>query len=246
MHILEGRGVSRFFGGLHAIQNVSFHLEDGEITALIGPNGAGKTTLFNCITGFQKPTAGSIKFMGQEIAGCSPNRICRMGITRTFQITRPFLNMTCLDNVVVSAVFGRSKPIGVREAREEALRVLDFVGLREKANVPAKGITLHERRSLEIARALGAKPKLVLFDEVMAGLTPQETDEASKLIVKVRDEFGVTLFWVEHLMRAVMNVAERIIVLESGEKTAEGTPQEISMNQDVIDAYLGEGHVTQQ
>lgn len=246
MHILEGTGVSRFFGGLHAIQNVSFHLEDGEITALIGPNGAGKTTLFNCITGFQKPTAGSIRFMGQEIAGRSPNRICRMGITRTFQITRPFLNMTCLDNVVVSAVFGRSKSIPVRKAREEALKVLDFVGLEKKADVLAKGITLHERRRLEIARALGAKPKIVLFDEVMAGLTPQETDEASKLIVKVRDEFGVTLFWVEHLMRAVMNVAERIIVLQSGEKTAEGTPQEVSRNQDVIDAYLGEEHVTQQ
>ena len=246
LYILEGTGVSRFFGGLHAIQNVSFHLEDGEITALIGPNGAGKTTLFNCITGFQKPTAGSIKFMGQEIAGRSPNRICRMGITRTFQITRPFLNMTCLDNVVVSAVFGRSKPLSVREAREEALNVLNFVGLEKKANVLGKGITLHERRSLEIARALGAKPKIVLFDEVMAGLNPQETDEASKLIVKVRDEFGVTLFWVEHLMRAVMNVAERIIVLQSGEKTAEGTPQEISKNQDVIDAYLGEEHVTQQ
>jgi len=154
--------------------------------------------------------------------------------------------MTCLDNVVVSAVFGRSKSIPVRKAREEALKVLDFVGLGNKADVLAKGITLHERRRLEIARALGAKPKIVLFDEVMAGLNPQETDEASKLIVKVRDEFGVTLFWVEHLMRAVMNVAERIIVLQSGEKTAEGTPQEVSRNQDVIDAYLGEEHVTQQ
>ena len=246
MHILEGRGVSRFFGGLHAIQNVSFYLEDGEITALIGPNGAGKTTLFNCITGFQKPTAGSIKFLGQEIAGRSPNRICKMGIARTFQITRPFLNMTCLDNVVVSAVFGRSNAIPVWKAREEALKVLDFAGLGKKAHVLAKGITLHERRSLEIARALGAKPKVVLFDEVMAGLNPQETNEASKFILKVRDEFGVTIFWVEHLMRPVMNVAEKIIVLQSGEKKAEGTPQEVSRNQDVIDAYLGEEHVTQQ
>ena len=145
---------------------------------------------------------------------------------------------------MVSEIFGRRKSVPVRKAREEALRVLDFVGLSKKAEVLAKEITLHERRRLEIARALGANPKLVLFDEIMAGLTPQETDEASKLTESVRDEFGVTILWIEHLMRAVMNVAERIIVLHSGEKIAEGTPQDVASNKSVIDAYLGDEHIT--
>ena len=240
--MLEGRGVTKYFGGLAAVKNVDFEVRKGEIVGLIGPNGAGKTTLFNVISGMLKPTSGSIVFEGEDITGLDPHRVCEMGIARTFQIVQPFLNMTVLENVMVGLLYGRRR-MSVLDARSEALRILDFVGLREKSGMLARGLTLIDRKMLELARALATDPKLILLDEVLAGLNPVETEEAVKLIEGLRSELGITIFWIEHLMRAIMKAADRIIVLHHGEKIAEGTPEEVANNTRVIEAYLGEKYV---
>lgn len=240
--MLECIRVTKYFGGLAALKNVSLNINRGEIVGLIGPNGAGKTTLFNIISGVYEPTSGIIKFNGEDITGLKSHDICKKGIARTFQIVQPFLNMTALENVMIGLLYGR-KHIGIREAKNEALRLLDFVGLKEKSNVLAKNLILAERKALEIARALATDPVLILLDEPIAGLNPVETENAIKLIRRIRDDMNITVFWVEHVMRAIMKIAERIIVLHHGEKIAEGPPDKISNNKHVIEAYLGEKYV---
>jgi branched-chain amino acid transport system ATP-binding protein len=241
--LLEGIKVTKYFGGLAALKDVDFFIKEGEIVGLIGPNGAGKTTLFNVISGFHRPTSGMIKFKGRDVTKLKQHEICRIGIGRTHQIPRPFLNMTILENVMVGCAFGKDRSTSLKDIREEALRHLEFVGLLNKKDVLAKNTTLADRKMLEIARALATNPQIILLDEVMAGLNPSETSQAMKLIKKIRDELGITVFWVEHVMRAVMGLAERVIVLHHGEVIAEGAPKEIANDERVIDAYLGEKYL---
>jgi branched-chain amino acid transport system ATP-binding protein len=239
--MLEGVNISKFFGGLAALKNVSFSLSMGEIVGLIGPNGAGKTTLFNVITGFTPPSSGIIRFKGRKISGLKPHKICKLGIARTYQIVKPFSNLTVLENVVVGMVSGRKK-LSLSKARSEALEILKLVGLENKEYVQAKNLTLMDKKMLELARALATEPEVLLLDEVCAGLNPAEIHRAVQLIKNLREQ-GLTIFWIEHIMRAIMTVADRIIVLHHGEKIAEGTPREIANDSKVIDAYLGEKYL---
>jgi branched-chain amino acid transport system ATP-binding protein len=243
INLLEGIKVTKYFGGLAAVNDVDFEVKEKELVGLIGPNGAGKSTLFNCISGIYRPTSGTIKFNGVEINNLKPDEICRRGIGRTFQLVRPFLEMTALENVMVAAHFGCDTRKSLGDARKSALEQLEFVGLSEKKDRTARDLTLHERRFVEIARALATDPEVVLLDEVLAGLNSTETAEAMGLIRRIRDDLGVTVFWVEHVMKAVMGTAERIIVLHHGEKIAEGTPSEIAENENVVKAYLGEKYL---
>jgi branched-chain amino acid transport system ATP-binding protein len=237
--ILETNVVTKKFGGLVALENVSIKISRGSITGLIGPNGAGKTTLFNCITGVYRPEKGSIMFEGEDITGLAPEVICHKGIGRTFQVVRPLHNMTVLDNVIVSVFYGKKRRLNLKQAEEEALNIIEFVGLKRKENEFARNLTAADMRRLEVARALATRPKLLLLDEPLAGLNPKETDEALKMIKKIRDEMRVTIFWIEHVMRAIMRGAERIIVLNAGRVIAEGKPEEVAINSEVIKAYLG-------
>jgi len=238
--MLEGKSITKSFGGLIALNNVDFMVKQKEIVGLIGPNGAGKTTLFNVITGIHRPDSGVIKFRGENIIGLNTHEIIRRGIARTFQLIRPFLNMTALDNVVV-AILAMNKKIDVDEARKEAEYFLEIVGFPlNKKNRPTKNLTLIERKMVELARALATKPAILLLDEYAAGLTPTEVEKCNDLIKKLRSEYGITIFWIEHVMRAIMSVCDRIIVLHHGHKIAEGTPKEIASDEQVIKAYLGE------
>lgn len=236
MFLLELKEVSKSFGGLKAVSRVSFNLKAGEILGIIGPNGAGKTTLFNIITGFLRPDFGEIRFNGENMIGLKPHQVCQQGMVRTFQLVKPFLEMTVLDNVTVAAL-NRAKTI--REAREKALQVIEFVGLKEKKDTLATGLTYPHRKRMELARALATEPSLLLLDEVMAGLNPTEVDELIRLLKKVNDQ-GVTILLIEHVMRGVMALSKRVIVLNYGEKIAEGVPEEVVKNRQVIEAYLGE------
>ncbi len=238
-NIIEGMGVSKRFGGLMAVHEVSFAVKTGEILGLIGPNGAGKTTLFRCLTGVYPTTGGKILFKGRDITGLTPHEICVLGITNTHQVVRPFAEMTVWDNVRVGAFFGRGWTQGeVKDASKEAMRVLEFIGLASKAHFLARNLTLPDRKRLEVARALATRPEVLLLDEVVAGLNPTETDIMIRLIRQLRDN-GITILMVEHVMRAVLGISDRILVLNFGEKIAEGTPREISTNPQVIEAYLG-------
>jgi branched-chain amino acid transport system ATP-binding protein len=240
--IIEGREVCKQFGGLMAVHNVSFQVNRGEIFGLIGPNGAGKTTPFRCITGVYPPTKGKILFKGQDITKLSPHQICALGITNTHQVVKPFHEMTVLDNVRVGAFFGRGWVCGeVKDATQEAKRVLDFTGLAPKAHFLARNLTLPDRKRLEVARALATRPEVLLLDEVVAGLNPTETDMMIRLIRQLRDG-GITVLMLEHVMRAVLGVSDRVVVLNFGEKITEGTPQEVSTNPRVIEAYLGKSY----
>ena len=237
--LLEGRGVTKYFGGLAAVSEVSFHILPGEILGLIGPNGAGKTTLFNLIAGVYKPDHGSpCVSAGGDIARLHPNVVCKMGIARTFQITKPFLELTVLENALVGAFFGHQQKRHMEEAQERALSALNRVGLEAKAEKRAKSLNLVERKRLEVARALSTAPELLLLDEVVAGLNPKEALEMADFIGSLRQE-GITILMIEHVMRAIMGLSDRLIVLHYGKKLAEGTPAEIAQNSQVIEAYLG-------
>lgn len=239
MPILEGQGVTKYFGGLAAVSNVDFHVDQGEIVGLIGPNGSGKTTLFNLISGAFPISSGEIRFKGQKLNGLKPHQICKMGVSRTFQETKVFSNMSVLQNVLVGAFFGTPTRVSGAAAASEATHALEFVGLSAMSAIPIKDLTLVNQKRVEVARALATKPELLLLDELMAGLNPAEVSEAMELVTRVRDK-GITILMVEHVMRAIMGICGRIIVLHHGEKIAEGTCNEISCNKTVIDIYLGE------
>jgi branched-chain amino acid transport system ATP-binding protein len=236
MSLLEVRKISRFFGGLAAVKDVSFEVRKGEILGLIGPNGAGKTTLFNVVNGFYPPSRGEVLFLGELISGLKPHQICRRGMARTFQVVKPLQRMSVLDNVIASA-FLRAKDR--KQAEETAEETLAFSGLYEDRNVISKGLPLGKRKRLEIARALATRPELLLLDESFAGLNPSELDESIGIIRKIKDR-GITIMIIEHHMKVIMSISDRIVVLSYGEKLAEGTPQEIGSNPQVIEAYLGE------
>jgi branched-chain amino acid transport system ATP-binding protein len=230
--------LTKRFGGVLALNDVEFAIQEGEIIGLIGPNGAGKTTLFNIVAGAMKPTGGQVVFDKQDISGLMPYEICRRGIARTFQVARPFAEMTCRENVMVPAINRRERGAhGDDEA--VALESLAFVGLADRQDVPAKNLNLIDKKRLEMARALAARPRLLLLDEVLAGLNTQEIVQAVELIQKLRDERNQTIFWIEHVMGAVMKATERIIVLNQGMKLTEGTPSEVVRDERVIKAYLG-------
>jgi branched-chain amino acid transport system ATP-binding protein len=234
--VLEMRNVSRFFGGLAANSDVSFSVEQGIIMGLIGPNGAGKTTLFNCITGFFPPSRGEIVFKGERIDGKAPDQVCRMGMARTWQKVRPLTKMTVLDNVMVGA-FARTN--SVRVAREKAMEQLRLVRMDRIANQLAGGLPIGQRKKLEVARVLATEPQLLLLDEVMGGLNPAESEDLIELILALKKR-GLTQMVIEHHMKAIMRICDRIVVLNSGKKLAEGTPAEIVSNKEVVSAYLGD------
>jgi branched-chain amino acid transport system ATP-binding protein len=229
------KGLSKRFGGLRAVQDVSFTIQENETVALIGPNGAGKTTSFHLITGFHRPDQGSVTAYGREITGLKPHDICAHGVARTFQVAKPFGAMTVLANVMTGA-FLRDRHTAA--ARDKAREVIEFVGLGAKEQTAAKDLTTIDQRRLEMARALATQPRLLLLDEVMAGLNPAEIDQAVGLVGKLSQR-GLTIVIVEHVMRAIMAVARRIVVLDHGQKIAEGTPKEIVENPEVVRAYLG-------
>jgi branched-chain amino acid transport system ATP-binding protein len=238
MQLLKIEGLSKAFGGLKAVNDVSFHVDEGEIVGLIGPNGSGKTTTLNLLTGFLKPDSGTVTFQGQNVTNHARSSMCPTGIARTFQLVKPFLGFTALQNVMIGRVFGRESTKDLKRAAEESKDSLERVGLLDKANILAKDLTLMQRKRLELARALAAKPHLLLLDELMAGLNLSEADEACKLILKIR-EFKITILIVEHIIKAICTVSDRVIVLNMGAKIAEGPPMEVVNNPQVIDVYLG-------
>lgn len=233
---MEVKGICKRFGGLQAISQVSFHLEQGEILGIIGPNGAGKTTLFNVITGFLKPDSGEVCLEQEGLFHLKPHQICQRGMVRTFQLVKPFLQLSVLENVTIAAL-NRKK--SVAEANKRALAIIEFVGLSERRYNLATSLSLPHRKRLELARALATGPKLLLLDEVMAGLNPTETDALIRLLLRVNQE-GVTIALIEHVMRGVMALSKRVIALNYGQKIAEGKPEEIVRTREVIEAYLGE------
>jgi branched-chain amino acid transport system ATP-binding protein len=235
MAILEIRHVSKFFGGLAANSDVSFEVPEGTVMGLIGPNGAGKTTLFNCITGYYGPSKGDVVFNGRRMNGLKPDKVCKLGMVRTWQKVRPLTNLTVLDNVMVGAFCRTSS---VKTAREIALQQLRVVRLHNKATLRAGALPIGERKRLEVARVLATGPKLLLLDEVMGGLNAAESEEIIQLILEIRTQ-GITQMVIEHDMKAIMRMSDRIVVLNSGEKLAEGSPKEIVENPQVVEAYLG-------
>jgi branched-chain amino acid transport system ATP-binding protein len=237
VNLIEVKGVSKHFGGLAALSDISFVLEKGEILGLIGPNGAGKTTLFNVINGFYGPTRGDVFFKGKKVSNLKPHVLCKLGLARTFQVVKPLQRMTTLDNVVASA-FIRAK--NKAEAREKALEALRFTSLYDDKDVISKGLPLGKRKRLEIARALATEPEIILLDESFAGLNPTEINEQIEIVNKIRSDKGITILIIEHHMKVIMSISDRIVVLSYGQKIAEGTPLEIGHNAVVIEAYLGE------
>jgi branched-chain amino acid transport system ATP-binding protein len=250
MPLLEVKKLTRSFGGLTALSNVDFHIEKGEIVSLIGPNGAGKTTFFNCVTGIYSPASGSMIFDGEDISGLRPSRIAEKGISRTFQNIRLFASMTSLENIMAGChVRTETGPLGAllktrkgrgeeERSREKAHHLLRFVGLSPRANTIAGNLPYGDQRRLEIARALATEPKLILLDEPAAGMNPKEVEGLKSLIIKIREN-GISILLIEHHMKIVMSISERVVVLDHGEKLAEGTPSEVQSNPEVIKAYLG-------
>ena len=238
--LLETKNLSKHYAGLVANQDINFSLEVGSIRCVIGPNGAGKTTLVNCLTGVEPPNEGTITFAGKSLIGLKPHQVVKRGIARTFQIVQPFPTLTARDNVAMGALFGSTRAHkDVRRAQAVADEKLAFVGLANKADQPAAQLTLGERKRLELAKSLATEPELLLLDEVNAGLNPAEIETAIGLLRKIRDE-GVTLLVIEHVMKVIMDLSDRVIVLHHGEKIAQGSPDDVTNDEGVIRAYLGE------
>ena len=237
MTLLDVERVTKSFGGVRAVSEVSFTVEEGELIGVMGPNGSGKTTLFNLITGALRPDAGSISLHGRDITGWAPHRVCGAGIARTFQLVRPFVSLTALDNVRVGILYGRGRD-GRRGGAADAARLLSLVGLEGKAERTATELTLIDRKRLELARALATSPHLLLLDEFMAGLNPTETEAAMALVRRLQSE-GVTVLMVEHIVWALMSLSQRVIVLSAGEKIAEGRPDAVAADATVVEVYLG-------
>lgn len=235
MSFFETRHLTKHFGGLTAVNDLSFQVEKGEIYGLIGPNGSGKTTIFNLITGYYPTSAGEILFRGDPINGLPTWKICKLGVGRTFQVVKPLRRMSVLENVMTSAFNRTGKK---SEAMDKAMEVLEFCELLKKKDYPAKGLTIGDRKRLEIGRALATGPELLLLDETMAGLTPQEQTAGAELIRKIRDS-GITIIIVEHIMHVIMNICDRLLCINYGQDIARGTPVEVANNQAVIEAYLG-------
>ncbi|MGZ8447626.1 MAG: ABC transporter ATP-binding protein [Candidatus Deferrimicrobiaceae bacterium] len=233
---LEAEGITKRFGGLTAVEDVSFTVREGEILSIIGPNGAGKSTLFNCVTGFYRPDAGKVLFRGKDITTASAHKICKLGIARTFQIVQVISDMTVLENVMTGTFLHNYDR---KNVREKAVEILRFAGLHEKMEFLGTDITIADKKRLEIAMALGTEPTLLMLDEAMAGLTPVELREMIGLLRKVREN-GVTLIIVEHVMEAVMELSDRVVVINSGRKIVEGSPKDVVRNPEVIQAYLGD------
>ncbi len=239
MPILECQEVTKHFGGLAALTDVDITVDQGELVGLIGPNGAGKTTLFNVISGTFPPKSGTIRFKGENITGLKPYQICRMGLARTFQSVKIFGDMSVLQNVMMGCFFGKKAKVSSEAAEHEASELIEFVGLKDETTSLAKGLTLAHQKRLEVARALATKPDLLMLDEVMEGLNQTEVAQSIDLVARIRGR-GVTVVMIEHVMKAIMKVCERIVVLHYGEKIAAGTPEEITSSEDVIKVYLGE------
>lgn len=242
--LLTGTNITKYFSGLRVLDGISFTLNKGEIVGLMGPNGAGKTTLFEIISGFQQPTSGSVAFKGNDITGVSPHRITGLGLARTFQHPRPFFNLTVTQHLEAGLRFGRrpSRAGAVEGGGDRAITpssILELCGLSERADLPATKLTAVDRKRLEIARALACRPEVMLIDEPMQGLNPAESQQAAALLRHIRDMLGVTIFLVEHNVHALMSVCDRIIVLNYGEKIAEGTPDVVARDPQVVQAYLG-------
>jgi branched-chain amino acid transport system ATP-binding protein len=237
-NILQVEGVTKRFGGLQALTQVTFDLPEGQIMGLIGPNGAGKTTLFNCINGVYTPEIGRIRFHGKDVTGSKTYQMAKMGLARTHQIVQPLNELTVRENVMAGACFGRKNET-LRDAGKTADEVLDFVGLDARADQLAGSLNVAQKKRLEMARALAARPFLLLLDEVLAGLNPSEIGHMVETVKKIRDT-GITIIMIEHVMKAVMNVSDRMLVLDYGQQIAEGTPDEIVNNPQVIEAYLGD------